>query len=72
MCWCNVCTNILECDKAICWNELGRMMVWCGDRPHAVTFFRKSLEVVFDMLDDRELMKEVHLKNVHHKLVYIV
>ncbi|XP_065915005.1 uncharacterized protein [Dysidea avara] len=66
-----IATLKYKCDKAICWNELGRMMVWCGDRPHAVTFFRKSLEVVFDMLDDRELMKEVHLKNVHHKLVQV-
>ena len=46
-------------------------MVWCGDRLHALTFFRKSLEVVFDVLDDKELMKEERLRDViHHKLVY--
>ena len=65
-----MCANVLECDKATCWNELGRMMVWCGDRQHAATFFRKSLEAVFDMLNNRELMKEERFKDVHHKMVW--
>ena len=71
MCWCNACPNILECDKTICWNELGRMMVWCGDRLHASTFFRKSLEVVLDILADQQLMTEKRMENaIHHKLVF--
>ncbi|XP_065916020.1 uncharacterized protein [Dysidea avara] len=61
-----------KCDKAICWNELGRMMVWCGDRLHTSTFFNKSLEVVFDILDDKQLVKECLIqKDVHHKLVQV-
>jgi len=44
-------------------------MVWCGDQQHASTFFRKSLEVVCDIVDDKELMKEERLKDVHHRLV---
>ncbi|XP_065914704.1 uncharacterized protein [Dysidea avara] len=61
-----------KCDKAICWNELGRMMVWCGDRLHASTFFRKSLEAVFDILGDQQLVTEHRLKDaVHHKLVQV-
>ena len=70
MCWCDVCTNILECDKAICWNELGRMMVWYGNRLHAATFFRKSLEIVFNILGDQELMAQQRLiDGIHKKLV---
>ena len=41
---------LLECNKAICLNELGRMMSWYGDREYSVTFFRKSLDVVMEML----------------------
>ena len=45
-------------------------MVWCRDQQHASKFFRKSLEVVCDILDDKELVKEERLKDVHHKLVW--
>ena len=60
---------VLECDKAICLNELGRMMSWYGDREYGITFFRKSLDIVLDMLQDRALMQEERLSTLHPKLV---
>ena len=61
---------VLECDKAICLNELGRMMSWYGDRVYSGTFFRKSLDTVLDMLKDDAVMKERKLENFHPKLVH--
>ena len=60
---------VLECDKVICLNELGRMMSWYGDRQYSVTFFRKSLDAVLDMLQDRTLMQEERLTTLNPKLV---
>ena len=66
-----VCVFVLsECDKAICLNELGRMMSWYGDRQYSGTFFRKSLDTVLDMLKDDTLMSEKRLENFHPKLVH--
>ena len=62
---------VLECDKAICLNELGRMMSWYGDRVYSGMFFRKSLDIVLDMLKDDMLMKEKRLENFHANLVNI-
>ena len=61
---------VLECDKAICLNELGRMMSWYGDRVYSGTFFRKSLDIVLDMLKDDTLMKEDRMEYLHPQLVY--
>ena len=61
---------VLECDKAICLNELGRMMLWYGDRQYSVTFFRKSLDVVLGMMKDQTLMQEKRLEYFHPKLVH--
>ena len=63
---------VLECDKAVCLNELGRMMSWYGDRDYSVTFFRKSLDAVMDMLQDRTLMQEERLNTLNSKLVIIL
>ena len=63
---------VLECDKAICLNELGRMMSWYGDRQYSVTFFRKSLDAVLDMLQDRTLMQEERLSTLNPNLVMSV
>ena len=62
---------VLECDKAICLNELGRMMSWYGDRVYSGTFFRKSLDAVLDILKDDTLMKEKRLENFHPELVHM-
>ena len=46
-------------------------MVWYGNRLHAATFFRKSLEIVFNILGDQELMAEQRLiDGIHKKLVW--
>ena len=63
---------VLEGDKAICLNELGRMMSWYGDREYSVTFFRKSLDAVLDMLQDRTPMQEERLTNLNPNLVFYV
>ena len=63
---------VLEGDKAICLNELGRMMLWYGDREYSVTFFRKSLDAVLDMLQDRTPMQEERLTNLNPNLVFYV
>ena len=60
---------LLECDKAICLNELGRMMSWYGDREYSVTFFRKSLDIVMEMLQDRTLIQEERLNTLNPRLV---
>ena len=62
---------VLECDKAICLNELGRMMSWYRDRQYSETFFRKSLDVVMDILQDRRLMREKRMNNLNPKLVIL-
>ena len=69
---------VLECDKAICLNELGRMMSWYGDREYSGTFFRKSLDTVLVILQDRKLIREdrklkreERLKHFHPKLVHL-
>ena len=63
---------VLECDKAICLNELGRMMSWYGDRQYSGTFFRKSLDVMLELLKDQShhtLMNDNKLEYIHPKLV---
>ena len=60
---------VLECDKAICLNELGRMMSWYGDRQYSEIFFKKSLDTVLVMLKDHTLMKEKRLRDLHPELV---
>ena len=62
---------VLECDKAICLNELGRMMSWYGDRQYSEMIFRKSLDVVMDILQDRRLMREERMNNLNPKLVIL-
>ena len=61
---------LLECDKAICLNELGRMMSWYGDRQHSEIFFKKSLDAVLVMLQDNALMQDKILYYLHPKLVH--
>ena len=62
---------VLECDKAVCLNELGRMMSWYGDRDYSGIFFRKSLDTVLVMLKDHKLMQEERLECFHPKLVHL-
>ena len=66
---------VLECDKAICLNELGRMMSWYGDRQYSGSFFRKSLDVMLELLKDQShdtLVNDKKLENLHPKLVFLV
>ena len=47
-------------------------MSWYGDREYSVTFFRKSLDIVLEMLQYRTLMQEERLNTLNPRLVMFI